>query len=261
MTRFRHDLNEEYGVVLSFGFTVDSTSKIAQNILNYKRICPTPRLFKILDVGPLVRDRLPAGSILQVFSFPVNGILRLRYSLQEEMPKGTRITTVERFDERFDSFWNLIKGDYPVMVVRDSRYLNWRYVDVPHRRYEILSLEKSDSGEILGFIVFGKKHKGVLFGGILDIVSPRVGHEMVTRALIQEAIGWFYEEAVSIVACWTLPHCHIYPELVRCGFRHREKKGMDFVFRKNNLKDSTVSLESAKNVQDWHVSLGDSDFY
>jgi len=82
-----------------------------------------------------------------------------------------------RFDSRFDRFWQRIRDDYPIMLVRDATYLNWRYVDAPGVTYERLALEETTSGEIEGFAVLRTTLRGDrIRGRICDLVTPRQGH-------------------------------------------------------------------------------------
>jgi hypothetical protein len=214
-----------------------------------------------MDVEPLLHKRLPLKHISGLVAPIVNRTLRILHPIGSEIPEGTRMKRVERFDGRFDAFWNRIKGDYPIMVVRDSSYLNWRYVDVPHRDYTVFSLENSATTEILGFVVLGQEKKDFMVGQILDIVTPRTGHEKVTRVLIGQALQDFAEKKTALAYCMMLPHCHVFPELRRFGFRKREKEGMDFFFGNTDEKNPGITPELAGNPENWFICVGDSDFY
>lgn len=58
---------------------------------------------------------------------------------------------VERFGPEFDEFWNRVADAYSGIVVKDSTYMNWRYVDIPHREYRIFYKKREDT--ILSVIV------------------------------------------------------------------------------------------------------------
>jgi hypothetical protein len=258
----RRKINKENGIGFAYLFSLDISSKIAQKALKGSiRVCSTPWLVKIMDVEPLLHKRLPLKGISWLLAPIVNRTLRTLHPVGRTIPQGTRMKRVERFDGRFDAFWNRIKGDYPIMVVRDSSYLNWRYADVPHRDYVVFSLENAETTEILGFIVLGQEERDFRVGQILDIVTPRMGHEEVTRALIGQALIDFVEKKTALAYCMMLPHCHVFPELRRFGFRKREKEGMDFFFGNTDEKNPGISSELASNPESWFLCVGDSDFY
>jgi len=262
LIRLRRKINEENGVGFAYLFSLAISSKIVQKALKGSiRVCSTPGLVAVLDVEPFLRKRLPLKGISWLLAPIVNRTLRLLHPIGLAIPEGTRMERVERFDGRFDSFWNRIKGDYPIMIVRDSSYLNWRYVEVPHRDYVVFSLENTDTAEILGFIVLGQEERDFMVGQILDIVTPRIGHEKVTRALVGQALQSFIERKTALAYCMMLPHCHVFPELRRFGFRKREKEGMDLIFGNTDEKNPRIPPELASNPENWFVCIGDSDFY
>jgi hypothetical protein len=56
------------------------------------------------------------------------------------------------FDRSFDGLWQVLEGTRPLAVVRDSAYLNWRYLDCRDRPYERLAAFRGD--ELVGLVVF-----------------------------------------------------------------------------------------------------------
>lgn len=62
-----------------------------------------------------------------------------------------RVRMVREFDERFDRLWERCRSEYPVSVVKDSKYLKWRYLDRPDGQHQILTVE--DQGRLKGFAV------------------------------------------------------------------------------------------------------------
>jgi len=261
LVRLRHKVNEECGVAFSYFFSVPVSSKIAVKLLKGIKVSSHPGLIKVLDVAPFLLKRFPVKAVVRLLSLLVNPLLRILYTTRGRMPSGTRISRIERFDERFDAFWDRIKGDYPIMAVRDSRYLGWRYADVPYRDYTILCLEKEESGEILGFVVLGEKERDMRVGQILDVVTPRSENQGVTRALLARAMAHFYERKTALVICWMMSHCHVYPALMRLGFRVWEKEGKDLIFQNTDMDNPAIPLELAADEKNWYVGIGDSDFY
>ena len=43
---------------------------------------------------------------------------------------------IREFGDEFDDFWNRVAGQYPGIVIKKKDYMNWRYIDIPHRDYE-----------------------------------------------------------------------------------------------------------------------------
>jgi hypothetical protein len=59
---------------------------------------------------------------------------------------------VTRFDGEFDELWHRTSREYGVMTVRDSRYLNWRFMDTPSGRFQVLGLRSR--GTLVGYVAY-----------------------------------------------------------------------------------------------------------
>ncbi|MBN2465952.1 GNAT family N-acetyltransferase, partial [candidate division WOR-3 bacterium] len=69
-----------------------------------------------------------------------------------------QVLELERFDRRFDRLWDEVKDVHPISVVRDRRYLQWRFVENPESEYRIFAYE--DGRRIRGYAVakrYGKE--------------------------------------------------------------------------------------------------------
>jgi hypothetical protein len=257
----RLKINEENNIGFCYGFTVDTTSKLSQTVMHFKQVGTIARLVKVLDPEPFLKKRIPLKGLPSLLSAPLRTSQRITHFLQARAPKGTQIKKVSYFDYRFDSLWNRVKGDYPIMTVRDTQYLNWRYIDIPDVAYDIFSIESEYTSEILGFIVLREKHDTLPIGQIVDIVTSRGQDGIITRTLLAEAVRLFWKKKVALVTCWMFSHCHVFSELIDLGFQKREKEGRHLVFRNTNLVNPALPNEIAMNMENWYLCIGDSDFY
>ena len=120
---------------------------------------------------------------------------------------------IVRFDERFDRFWEKTKNKYPVMLVRDAAFLQWRYKDIPLKQYECLSCQ-DHAGEVVGYIVFRNVPlKGVETGMILDFLTePSQRGQVAGLRLITAATQTLKQAGSAAVVCRMLRHteeCHL----------------------------------------------------
>ena len=123
MVRLRRQMNREQGMALSYLFSLAISSHIAQR-LGYALVSHQPQMVRLLNVESFLRRKLPVAGLSRLLALPPNGLLRLLRPWGAGCPEGTRIRTVHRFDERFDALWKRVKGDYPIMTIRDSTHLN-----------------------------------------------------------------------------------------------------------------------------------------
>ncbi|MGE3172605.1 MAG: GNAT family N-acetyltransferase [Planctomycetota bacterium] len=82
--------------------------------------------------------------------------------------KGLQVRAVERFAQDVDGLWDQLKNATALAIVRDARYLNWRYADAPDVDYTLF--ECRDQGGVLrGVAVYSKSD--FLFPGTATIVD------------------------------------------------------------------------------------------
>ncbi|MFX0195058.1 MAG: hypothetical protein ACFFCW_02955, partial [Candidatus Hodarchaeota archaeon] len=243
----------------TYGVTNTDTSMLNQTLFGKKKIGPIPRLFKVLDTKPFLAQKLSHEPLSKILSLIPNTLLQWRYPESLVIPDGMHIKQIDRFDERFDTFWQQIKEDYPIMTVRDSSYLNWRYGDAKHMNHEVFCLERMATSEIVGFIALGERQRDFLVGQIYDILTPRRKDPMITRCLLRFAINRFRQKKAAVARCWMFPHSHVYPELIKIGFVPRERKGFDLHCQYVNVKNSAIPADIVEDSENWYLSIGDAD--
>lgn len=256
LSKLRTQIYEGQHFNFCYGFTTPNTSAIARKAVNFITVGAIPRMVKPLDARAFLRKiRFPSS-----LSAMINFAYRAKSDVKEEILEGAHLHTMRRFDERFDLFWNRIKNDYPIMTVKDSSYLNWRYIQHPDAEYQVLCLEKKATGEILGFIVLGIKYRHLPTGYIVDLVTPRNSNGKVARALLTRAILEFRRQKMAMVVCWMFSHAHNFGELTQLGFRYRQETGRDLIIHVLNPERSFLLLDLLNKAESWYISIGDSDF-
>jgi hypothetical protein len=243
----------------TFGITIKSTSDLGQSLLGSKKVCAIPRYIKILDFIPPVVQRLAFAKYFGIVLTLLNYANKKYFSHKLNLPPKWRIKQTGKFDERFDALWERIKNDYTVQTVKDSAYLNWRYVDAPHLKYQVIFLEDIEKQEILGFIVYSTYVSDMTRrGSIYDIVTPKNGDSSIARYLIREAVTNLYLNKIALLECWMLPNSHIYPEIRKAGFKSREIDGLDLTYK--IIEPNSSFVDSLLNdLENWNFSKGDSD--
>lgn len=112
---------------------------------------------------------------------------------------GTTLREIDRFDERITGFFDRVGSGYPIIVIRDEAYLNWRYCDYPAKTYRRVLAEGAD-GEILGYMVIrtGRKPNGIREGFLVDFLVE-LGDRSTLRQLVHWAVARFRREGCDVV--------------------------------------------------------------
>lgn len=67
-----------------------------------------------------------------------------------DLPAGVRV--LERFDAKVDALYRACRDGWGSSTIRDTAFLNWRFVDNPLNRYTVLAVEEGDA--LLGYAVY-----------------------------------------------------------------------------------------------------------
>jgi predicted N-acetyltransferase YhbS len=167
--------------------------------------------------------------------------------------ENIEMTQVSCFDRGIDRIWNEVSKDYGIILVRDHRYLNWRYFARPDTKYCVIIAKKD--GEIQGYAVLSKNRSARRdIGYIVDILSVS---KDVFFGIVQASSAYLSRQSVDSVRCWMQPNQSGYRALKKSGFTpYLSQKIMRLTARVN----SNEFFQTYKEAGEWYVTPGDSDW-
>lgn len=107
---------------------------------------------------------------------------------------GYQLELVTRAGGEFDELHERAAGEYAFLVRRDSRYLQWRYLDCPDVRYTVVAIRKWR--QLVGWIAFRIRDRRFTWGDAFfdarfpDAVEVMLRH-VVPSHPVDEIEGWF----------------------------------------------------------------------
>jgi len=124
---------------------------------------------KIYNFGKVVSERKPIPGILSQALTAVGKIGVAATNMRRPKPGSNEVVSqIETFSEEFDSAWDEVAPRIGFAQVRSSRFLNWRYVDMPIREYQRAELRRD--GRLVGYVVISLYQvQGSLVGRVVDI--------------------------------------------------------------------------------------------
>ena len=146
----------------------------------------------------------------------------------------------------------------PLMVVRDSAYLNWRYANAPER--EFAAFAARSEGKVRGISVLRAGSLGRFSAGlIVDLVVEASGEGRAAgRLLIDHAGAYFRDLDLDMLATLSLRHTDEFRLFRASGFwmppRFMEPHPLHFVVRSH-----ADEANAAYDLHNWFLTLGDSD--
>lgn len=185
---------------------------------------------------------------------PFDSVFRAFFKTRK-MPliESLRVAEISSFDDRINNFWDSVSREYGILLVRDKKYLNWRYFEKPDQDYKVLVAEKDR--RVLGYMVLAcEEVKNLKAGCIVDMLVS-FNETDVIQCLISKAIEYFVKEKVDFITCWTLKHSPLYKILKDNGFICSHSKHTLTA----RLNSPILSEKFVKDPRNWYVSMGDSD--
>jgi hypothetical protein len=136
---------------------------------------------------------------------------------------------------------------YGAVVRRRAEYLNWRYLDNPIRRHDILAARRD--GRLLGYAAVTMDGDSASIVDLFGIPDPRL-----IEGLTRGTLGWLRRRGAASVTLWLLPPQAWVPGLHRLGFRPRETAPV--------MLEAAASPAGAPRLDDpalWLLTHGDGD--
>jgi GNAT superfamily N-acetyltransferase len=146
-----------------------------------KRVLKQKTLASVL--GPFIKV------VLDLMDFIILGLIS----------SHREIIAMDRFDSRFDNFYQSILSKIGMCSYKQSSYLNWKLIDRPSSN--IVALAAQEKGQLKGVVVLAR-HLGKEYpeGMIVDIIAdPQDTRTIVS--LLKEAIIHFRRERLFSIRC------------------------------------------------------------
>ncbi len=226
--------------------------------LGFLDVGPIPLLAKPLRLGGLlsrvVRSRRLQSSADRVSRF-------LPGTRQRRPPPQAGDLAIERidgFDDQFDRLWEEESRQRTFSLVRDQKYLNYRYRDRPGEKYALFAAYRKK--ELTGYVVVRRALQmfDLSIGLIMELSTK--GDTADAGSLVSEAIRYLYEDQVDAVGCLMVKHSPYYGVLRRAGFLPVPSRfnSRDYhpVVEADPSKFSKVVMAERSN---WHFTWGDFD--
>lgn len=217
-----------------------------------ERITP---LLRVLDLRSLI-EQFTNSRWLSAIGGGVSAAARLAGELPGHA-RGDRSHPVVRlssFDDRVDAIFDRARRAHLAMVVRDHRYLNWRYCQRPDATYMLFGVECGS--ELSGFLVARAcERQGVPWGYIVDFLAPATSGEVLS-SLVGQALDEFRVIGVAAVVCFATD-----PVVRHTLFRHGffpfpQRRPMHF---NRSILAGRNDLAKFAVLRNWYVTMGDGD--
>jgi Acetyltransferase (GNAT) domain len=249
------------GLRLLYG-TPNSKGAAAIRRMGYRPAAEIHRYARVLRVSHYLERKLPLRYFGKIAGGTIDLAQRAAIAMRERLSAQYVVEKVHDFDARFDELWARCKHELPVAVVRDSRYLHWRYADCPLKTYTTLALLTRDRSRLEGYVVYYMHGEHMRITDLLTGSQAEHAHELITGTVLDACA----RGAASI--SW---QCSLPPRLIALlrqrGFTRRtesacessthiQKPGVRVEFGRPLLIWSNLPAEPAVSNL-WYFTAGD----
>jgi GNAT superfamily N-acetyltransferase len=240
---------EDMPMALSLGQTAEIRGIL--NSLGWKQICPLHIHIFMNNPRRVVRGKLPLG-LDRLYAMYVEWNAARKRALQASRSQEIRIHRIERFGSSHDELWGRMKRNVGCLAVRDSSFLNWKYIEQPGQAYDCWEVMIDDA--LVGIFVTkiesecpAYPYRRLVWVDLVCDLTP-ASLDTVIQACVKksEELG---VDAISV----HLTNGRIEERLAQQGFVRRPETR--YLYASRGLIASHSSLLS----EDWLVTLGDSD--
>ncbi len=165
---------------------------------------------------------------------------------------GLEIEETDRFGDEMNVLWQQVSEHFPVAVVRDAQYMNWKFVQQPHMDHRRFAVRRA--GRPSGVLVLRMPENPEPPNGIIsDLIASPFDAESIT-CLLTFAVRYFDSAGLErITAATTIPAYE--GALAALGFQKRSEVTPMF-YAGPEVSDASPAFESGA----WLLSKGDHDW-
>jgi hypothetical protein len=248
------------GIRILYGFPNPGGASVMKYV-GYRELCRVHRYAKILRLSHYLQG---LGKLATRGSLVARMADRGFAAFQAfgRWNRNGRVTKpLPCFDQRFDELWSRVSSRHAALIVRDQRFLKWRYQECPLRQYKILGLLAQDESRLLGYLVYCVEDSTAV---CVDLLAPGGAQDIASLLSSWAAAAWGDGVASLSVGC---SHAPLAATLVQQGFSQRSAERaskLDRTQRRESCKtlfthERTSGMERAM-ADRWYCTEGDLDY-
>ncbi len=260
------EISEKADYSVTFGLTARPVNYQLHVTRGYRHTCSLNAYFAPLkpaeaasDVARLLRfsplKKAALGAVMSVLARRFEA--RARKLAREA--DTYEIDRVERFDGRFDEMWReFVAGRKIISIKRSAAFLNWRYIDMPYRRYAVFAA--TSGGRTVGYLcaaVVTREDMDLrLKVGVISDFLVLPGHEAAFPSLVRRAAEAWRSGDADVAIVWVHRDGRfsqrLVSELKRWGLVSTRGR-YDIPFLVQTLGEK-IDAGSFYDVSSWHVT-------
>ena len=164
------------------------------------------------------------------------------------------IEEVKHVGSEFDKLWQEISPQFPIIFVRDAKFVKWRFLEDPGNKHTLLAARDKD-GKLRGYLdILVSDIRGLPVGRIMDLFCSPEDQELADT-LLAGAFEIFKQRKVAFTTCMGLHPVHRKKVRRYLYFKPRRREAPALL----HWKAAPTLKPLAQNSENWHLSHADGD--
>jgi hypothetical protein len=211
------------GTIFPYGFPGRKHFRLGEIFLQYTRVSP-----------------------IRLFTWKTHQMKRFVWPMQNAWE------TLAIGGGHFDHIWKHSQSHFPFSIIRDERFIRWRFFEHPIYQYWVAGL-KDHSGQYIAYVV-GKNEHGT--SKIVDLLSIPISDAQWRRAW-KSLSSWLYKQGVSQVQLWLPEHHRLARPLLSLGVQ----AGPDHVGAVAGGRSFDLGLSMEWVAENFYYTMADTDLF
>jgi GNAT superfamily N-acetyltransferase len=252
---------EKDGCRIVFGFPNTQSIHGFVSRLDWFEIGAFPLHLKIVDFLPLVKRYLGDNVISWIAARICSiGDRVVFHKCEQDLIRDYEIQLVPTgiLPDGIELPWKESAIFQRIGLVRDSRYLEWRYLEKPFFNYDIYTVRKR--GALVGyFVIYIAEKFGFRTIYVMECAAIADSLE-VYSAILASLVGIARERSADSISMLLLPNHPQYRFFRKSGFVQVPRKFLpQKIFFAGKVLSKSIDTAYVKDPRNWYISWGDLD--
>lgn len=209
---------------------------------------------KPILINNILKRRIKIGALAEIGNSIYVSFMKSK--LKSSMDKEIKFEILNQAPKEIQQCWDKYKVKYKVLLVRDYKYINYRYNQRPDVNY-VTVLARHNS-EIVGFaILHNSLANGSKMTSAVEFFTDP-SNERYIKALANGIAKYCYENNLEYAVVGTGLHGEYRNVLLKNGFMVTRKPPKNNMMIAHVLSDK-VTLEELTGHEKWHITQGDGE--
>lgn len=223
--------------------------------LDFLNIGDVPLMIRPLKPSSIMKEKT-GSKILEVLA----GCGNLFFKPGVSDKKEVKIVKIDNENiQLIDKLWDRIKDKYQVCIKRDSKFVQWRYLNMPLREYIVFIAVDSRNEPFAMAVGLITTVAGMTCGMIVDFIFGD-GYEDEAKHLLDFMVHALYKKGAGLCGCLMNKNSMEFKILCKKGFfvcpKKMEPQPFKIIFR---AFDSSLNEAGANDFSKWFFTMGDYD--